>query len=97
MENRPALIAGLTMAAEETVLFVALWAAAIAIWVVNGPDDPEARLWSVLMVVQSLPYAAALYLSMVNALSTLKQQRRLAAPASVDTGVGTPALAAAAS
>ena len=35
MENRPALIAGLTMAAEETVLFAALWAAAIAIWVVT--------------------------------------------------------------
>lgn len=96
MENRPALIAGLTMAAEETVLFALLWAAAIAIWVVNGPDDPEARLWSVLMVVQSLPYGAALYLSMVNALSTLKQQRLLSHAAPTDTGVGTPALVGAA-
>jgi len=97
MENRPALIAGLTMAAEETVLFAALWIAAIVIWTVNGADDPEARLWAVLMAVQSLPYGAALYLSMVNALSTLKQQRLAAIAAPTDTAIATPALAAAAS
>ncbi len=95
MENRPALIAGLTMAAEETALFIALWAAAIAIWVVNGPDDAEARMWSVLMVVQSLPYGAALYLSMVNALSTLKQQRLLSQAANANA-VATPGLIGAA-
>ncbi|MGE0658482.1 MAG: glycosyltransferase [Reyranellaceae bacterium] len=97
MENRPALIAGLTMAAEETVLFAALWVAAIVIWTVNGADDPEARLWAVLMAVQSLPYGAALYLSMVNALSTLKQRRLAAIAAPTDTAIATPALAAAAS
>jgi hypothetical protein len=72
MENKPALIAGLTMAWEEAILFAALWAAAIAVWVLFGGIDPEARLWSMLMMVQSLPYGAALYVSMVNALSTLQ-------------------------
>jgi exo-beta-1,3-glucanase (GH17 family)/cellulose synthase/poly-beta-1,6-N-acetylglucosamine synthase-like glycosyltransferase len=76
MENKPALVAGLTMAWEEAILFAALWAAAIAVWVLFGGIDPEARLWSLLMMVQSLPYGAALYISMVNALSTLQIGRR---------------------
>jgi hypothetical protein len=64
------------MAWEEAILCALLWGAAIGVWVLFGGIDPEARLWSILMVVQSLPYVAALYVSMVNALSTLQIGRQ---------------------
>lgn len=67
-ENQPAMVQAVAMAREETTLFVLLWMAAAAIWAVYGGDDPEARLWSVLMAVQSLPYGASLLLSAVNTL-----------------------------
>ena len=37
--------------------------------------DPEARLWALFMIVQSLPYAAAVYVSMVNALEQMRHAR----------------------
>lgn len=83
MENKPALVAGLTMAWEEAILFGLLWAAAIAVWVLFGGIDPEARLWSMLMMVQSLPFGAAVYISMVNALSTLQIGRQATAQPAV--------------
>ena len=43
--------------------------------------DPEARLWAVLLVVQSLPYVAAVYVSLVNALEQMRQSRALVIPA----------------
>ena len=73
------------MAWEETALAMALWIAAIAVWLGQGHYYPEARIWSALMVVQSLPYLAALFVSMVNALSTL-QFGRTSVVASVPHG-----------
>ena len=54
----------------------------------SGVIDPEARLWSVFMVVQSLPYAAAVLVSVVNALEQMRHERAVfeAAPAPVETG-----------
>ncbi len=49
----------------------------------NGVVDPEARLWAAFMIVQSLPYAAAVYVSLVNALEQMRHVRAVyeAAPA----------------
>ncbi len=52
-----------------------LWLAAIVLWTTNGVVNPEARLWAVFMVVQSLPFAAAVYVSMVNALEQMRHAR----------------------
>jgi hypothetical protein len=80
----------LGMARGEAVLAVVLWLGAAVLWLGNGQLDPEARLWAVFMVVQSLPYAAAVYVSIVNALEQMRHARtifeappspRMAAPA----------------
>jgi hypothetical protein len=54
---------------------VLLWLAAIVLWTNIGTIDPEARLWSMFMVVQSLPYAAAVLVSVVNALEQMRHAR----------------------
>jgi hypothetical protein len=51
---------------------VLLWIAAAVLWFGNGVVDPEARLWSLFMIVQSLPYVAAVYVSMVNAVEQMR-------------------------
>jgi RsiW-degrading membrane proteinase PrsW (M82 family) len=89
MDERATLGMALGMARGEAVLAVLLWLGAAVLWATNGQLDPEARLWAVFMVVQSLPYAAAVYVSMVNALEQMRHARavfeaaptQLAAPA----------------
>ena len=54
------------------LLAVLLWVGAAVLWLHNGAIDPEARLWALFMVVQSLPYAAAVYVSLVNALEQMR-------------------------
>ena len=62
----------LGMARGEAILAVLLWLAAAVLWQRNGMIDPEARLWAIFLVVQSLPYVAAVYVSMVNALEQMR-------------------------
>jgi len=68
-----------------------LWLAAMVLWSTSGTIDPEARLWSIFMLVQSLPYAAAVAVSVVNALEQMRHVRAIyeTAPAPV---VATPAM-----
>jgi hypothetical protein len=65
----------LGMARDEAVLTILLWLAALILWVNVGAIDPEARLWSLFLVVQSLPYAAAVVVSVVNALEQMRHAR----------------------
>ena len=83
MDERATLGMALGMARGELVLAVLLWLGATALWINNGVVDPEARLWAVFMIVQSLPYAAAVYVSLVNALEQMRHTRTVfeAAPA----------------
>jgi glycosyltransferase involved in cell wall biosynthesis len=64
--SRPALLQGLAHAAEETALALMLWLAAGGVYLAQGRDHPEAVLWAVVLMVQSLPYLAALGLSLVS-------------------------------
>lgn len=72
LEDKPAAIRGLLHAREETALMLLLWAAAAAVAVVYGERDREAWVWVAVMLVQSIPYAAALVLSMVSAVPGLR-------------------------
>ena len=42
------------------IISALLWLSGLAIWNVYGNDDPEARLWSIVMFVQSGPFVASL-------------------------------------
>jgi len=75
-EDQPAAIQAILMAWEEILLFVLLWLSAFAIWRVYSVDDPEAKLWCVVLLAQSLPYSAAIFTAAVNAIGDLKAFRR---------------------
>jgi cellulose synthase/poly-beta-1,6-N-acetylglucosamine synthase-like glycosyltransferase/exo-beta-1,3-glucanase (GH17 family) len=77
MDSRATLGRAIAMARDEAAIAVALLVAATAVWMGKGAIDPEARLWAVLLVVQSLPYLAAVYVSLVNALEQMRQTRAL--------------------
>jgi len=81
MDTRATLGRALAMARDEALIACALWLAATGVWLSKGILDPEARLWAVLLVVQSLPYVAAVYVSLVNAVEQMRQSRALVIPA----------------
>lgn len=75
MDERATLGMALGMARGEAVLTAALWIAAAVLWFGAGVIDPEARLWSLFMLVQSLPFAAAVAISVVNALEQMRHEQ----------------------
>jgi cellulose synthase/poly-beta-1,6-N-acetylglucosamine synthase-like glycosyltransferase/exo-beta-1,3-glucanase (GH17 family) len=75
MDERATLAMALGMARGEAVLAVLLWFAAVVLWTNAGAINPEGRLWAIFMVVQSLPFAAAVAVSVVNALEQMRQAR----------------------
>jgi len=89
-----AALPALGMARGEAILVVLLWLVATVLWFANGVIDPEARLWSFFLVVQSMPFAAAVAISLVNALEQMRHARAVfetpAAPM-VATGAMQPA------
>jgi len=70
-ENRPALIQALAMVRAEAVMLALLVAGALAIGLRFGPLDREAWVWSATLLVQALPYAAAVYTALRDAMPSL--------------------------
>ncbi len=71
MADAPAVLRALADAREEALLFVALWLGAWSVLRVQDENILDVRIWSVVLVVQSLPYAAAVLLSLISALRNL--------------------------
>jgi len=76
-EDKAAWTAGFMMASEETVLMLSQWFCAILILSVKGWHDIDARMWALVLGVQSIPYAAALTTAMISALPTEDFMKRL--------------------
>ena len=70
-EDKPAFIKGLLMAWEETQMLILVWLAASAVLLRYGLENQEALIWVGLLLVQSIPYLAALVSSLVNSMPTL--------------------------
>lgn len=66
-DDKPAAIQGLLMAQEEIGLLLLLLVSAFAILYKFEPSNQNAVLWSGMLLVQTLPYWAALVTSMINA------------------------------
>ncbi|HEY5719488.1 MAG TPA: glycosyltransferase, partial [Gammaproteobacteria bacterium] len=66
-ENRPALVQALAHAAEEGALALALWLAALGVLLRQGTALQETVLWSTVLLLQSLPYLAAVAMSLISA------------------------------
>jgi hypothetical protein len=65
-EGRQPLLHGFAMAEEEMLIFTSLLLAATALIYVHGTENPDILIWACVLVVQSIPYAAALALSMAS-------------------------------
>jgi len=67
-EEQPGIALGFSMAREESLAMTALWLAATGTLLRFGTGSVEVALWAVVLVAQSLPYAAALMTSLTNVL-----------------------------
>ena len=76
-EDKAAWTAGFMMASEETVLMLSQWFSAALILSVKGWRDFDARMWALVLIVQSIPYLAALTTAMISALPTENVMRWL--------------------
>lgn len=78
----PGIVTALHSVREELALLAGLWAAALGIVTARGALEPAAQLWALLLLVQSLPYLAALVMALLGAAPSLtpRGQPRLADP-----------------
>jgi len=74
MERAAALVKAIGAAREETLLTLALWVAAAAIVYQSGSDTLDVLLWVIVLLVQSIPYVAALLVSVASALPGLRAE-----------------------
>lgn len=66
-EKSAALIKAIAAASEETLIMLALWLAAAAIYILLPVDTWDIILWVTVLLVQSLPYFSAFCLSIISA------------------------------
>jgi hypothetical protein len=83
------LLAALVSVREEAVLCLGLWLGAAGSWLAAPVDAPDVRLWAAMLLIQSVPYAAAVLLAMVSAAPRLPA--RLLGPIPGATPVPMPA------
>jgi hypothetical protein len=87
-----ALWMALVGAWEEAALMLALWSAALALY--ETPTEfssPDRRVWIIALVIQSIPYAASVLVSLTSALrlpATLLERRK---PQAAPDGASPPA------
>ncbi len=74
-ENQTAVVKGMLMAWEEMAIFLAFCISSAAIIARHGTDNPEILLWVAVMLIQSLPYGAALVMSMINVIPAILPKR----------------------
>ena len=72
MEQSAALQKALSAAMEETLLMLLFLSAAGAVYLKLSLDSLDIRLWFIVLIIQSLPYMAALLMSVISAFPALK-------------------------
>jgi exo-beta-1,3-glucanase (GH17 family)/cellulose synthase/poly-beta-1,6-N-acetylglucosamine synthase-like glycosyltransferase len=60
------LLRALRSAREEGLIMTALWLAAVMIAKVHGTDTPDLQVWILVLAVQSIPYLAAVIMSIAS-------------------------------
>ena len=89
-EDKPAVVRAILAAREESLILLGLWLAALAVAGRYGIGYIEVQLWVAVLMVQSVPYIAALYLSLMNA----RPVPRALAAAAAEPKAAAPVLAA---
>jgi cellulose synthase/poly-beta-1,6-N-acetylglucosamine synthase-like glycosyltransferase/exo-beta-1,3-glucanase (GH17 family) len=72
-ENKPAAVQAFMMAREELMLLTVLLICATVVLIIFTTQNLDANLWAGMLLVQTLPYWAALFMSVVNALPARPQ------------------------
>jgi exo-beta-1,3-glucanase (GH17 family)/cellulose synthase/poly-beta-1,6-N-acetylglucosamine synthase-like glycosyltransferase len=75
-EDKPAVIRAVLAAREECLLLVGLWTGVVGVAMRYGIGYIETQLWVAVLLVQSVPYVAALSLSLLNTRPALKVARQ---------------------
>jgi hypothetical protein len=85
------------MARDEILLAAGMWTIGIALLARFGFNHPEALLWVSVLAIQSVPYLAAGYVALINALPGRKpaataaaQPAKAAPPAPLDSALPPP-------
>ena len=73
-ENQRAVVKGLRMASEEVLMLMGLFLAAFGVMDKFGTDNPEMMLWVVALLIQALPYLAAVLTSMINVAPVVRSE-----------------------
>ena len=73
-EKKAALLRALDASREETLFALALWLAAGAIMYTIGTETLDLTLWVIVLLVQALPYMAALLTSIISAYPQLSSK-----------------------
>jgi exo-beta-1,3-glucanase (GH17 family)/cellulose synthase/poly-beta-1,6-N-acetylglucosamine synthase-like glycosyltransferase len=84
-ENSPAVVRALAAVTEEIVIAVCLWIGVLGVGLRQGEDRQSNVLWAIVLLIQSLPYLAAILVSLSTTLPTWK---KLAARETVGEGEG---------
>jgi hypothetical protein len=74
MAKAHALLQALQSSREEGLMMMALWVAAFGVARLQGIDTPDLIVWDIVLLVQSIPYAAAVFMSLVGGFSKLPKK-----------------------
>ncbi len=66
LASHSAFLQALNHAREELLLMLAMWLGAWAIWQIHGLQMPDTKIWITMLLVQSIPYAAAVTMSLIS-------------------------------
>jgi hypothetical protein len=66
LKSKSSLGTAILLAWEEVSIMVVLWLCIIGVSLQQDTRVVDVRLWLVVLAIQSIPYAAALWLSIVN-------------------------------
>ncbi|WP_435607654.1 glycosyltransferase [Pseudomonas knackmussii] len=77
MRSSHGLMVALAEAREEVFVMLLLWGAALGIVLVQGVVDPDLLFWVVMLLVQSLPYLAALIMALLSSLPKPREEEVL--------------------
>ncbi|MBB1606438.1 MULTISPECIES: glycosyltransferase [unclassified Pseudomonas] len=77
MRSSHGLLVALAEAREEVFIMLLLWGVALGIVLVQGVPSPDLMFWVVMLLVQSLPYLAALIMALLSSLPRPREEEAL--------------------
>ncbi|RJP92232.1 MAG: glycosyltransferase [Desulfobacteraceae bacterium] len=81
MADSHVFLKAIASAREETLIMVMLWLVAGSVAFSESTPSPDLTVWILVLLIQSLPYLAALIISLISAFPTLGAKQELVAAA----------------